>query len=257
MTDNVLAPLSGINAPDGAQLNARAQAALDMVKAMEVDSQETYELAADELKAIKAKAKSLEDQRTAITKPINDALKGINALFKGPTTFLEEAERVIKGKMISYSTEQERIAAEERRRAEAAVRAEQERLAREAAAREAEAAKAAAKLMAEGDEVAAAEVQAQAAIEAASLTATAAVITAPVAAPAVAKVSGVSTRSTWKAECTDKAALVAFIASNPTFLNLLDVNASALNQMAKAMKETLQLPGVRVYEEKTLASGRA
>ena len=257
MTDNVLAPLAGINAPDGAQLTARASAALEMVKAMEIDSQETYELAADELKSIKAKAKSLEDQRTAITKPINDALRGINALFKGPTDFLTQAEKVIKVKMLDFTTAQERLAAEERRRAEAAVRAEQERLAKEASAREAAAAEEAAKLIEQGDDEAAAEVQAQAAIEAATLSATAAVMTAPVAAPAVAKVAGVSTRSVWKAECTDKAALVAFIATNPTFLNLLDVNASALNQLAKAMKETLQLPGVRVFEEKSLASGRA
>lgn len=255
--NNILAPLAQISAPDSAQLTQRAQAALDMVKAMEIDSQETYELAADELKAIKAKSKQLEDQRTGITGPINQALKSINALFKGPATFLEDAERIIKGKMLTYSTEQERIAAEERRRQEAAIKAEQDRLAREAAAKEQEAAKEAAKLLEQGDAEAAAEVQAQAAIEAASMAATAEVMTVTTVAPAVAKVSGVSTRTTYKAEVTDKAALIAHIAANPQFANLLDVNTSALNQMAKAMRESLSMPGVRVYEEKTLASGRA
>lgn len=256
MTDNILAPLATIHAPDANQLNTRAQAALKMVESMVIDSQETYDLAADELKAIKTKAKTLEDQRTAITGPINKALKAINDLFRGPTQYLEQAEKIIKTKMLTYSTEQERIAAEERRRAEAAVRAEQERLAREAAAKEAAAKAEADALIAAGNAEKAAEVQANAAIEAASLAATAQVMTAPVVEVSVAKVAGISTRSVWKAECTDKAALIAFVAANPQFLNLLDVNTSALNQMAKAMKDTMQIPGVRAYEDKTLAASR-
>lgn len=256
-TDNILAPLAAIHAPDAAALNTRAQAALAMVESMVIDSQETYDLAADELKAIKSKAKTLEDQRTGITGPINKALKAINDLFRGPSQYLEQAEKIIKGKMLTYTAEQERIAAEERRKAEAALRAEQERLAREAAAREAAAAAEAAKLVAEGDVEKAAEVQAQAAIEAASMAATAQVMTAPVVEAPVAKVSGISQRGIWKAEVTDKAALIAFVAANPQFQNLLEVNTSALNQMAKAMKDTMQFPGVRAFEEKTLAASRA
>jgi len=256
-TENIFAPLATIAAPDANQLNTRAQSALAMVESMVIDSQETYDLAADELKAIKSKAKTLEEQRTAITGPINKALKAVNDLFRAPGAYLEQAEAIIKRKMIGYTTEQERIAAEQRRKAEAAIRAEQARIAKEAAEREAAAQAEAAKLIEAGDAEKAAEVQAEAAIEAASLAATAQVMTAPVAAPAVAKVSGVSMRSAWKAECTDKAALVAFVAANPQFLNLLDVNTSALNQMAKAMRETMKIDGVRVYEEKQLASRSA
>lgn len=256
-TENIFAPLAAIAAPDAATLNNRAQSALAMVESMVIDSQETYELAADELKAIKAKAKTLEEQRTSITGPINKALKAVNDLFRAPGTYLEQAEKIIKGKMLAYTTEQQRIADEERRRAEAAIKAEQERLAREAAEREAAAKAEADKLLAEGNADKAAEVQAAAAIEAANLTATAQVMTAPVVAPAVAKVSGIATRGVWKAECTDKAAMIAFVAANPQFQNLLDVNTTALNQLAKAMRETLQVPGVRVYEEKQLASRSA
>lgn len=256
MTDSIFAPLAAIHAPDANQLNSRAQSALTMVESMVIDSQETYDLAADELKAIKSKAKTLEDQRTGITGPINKALKAVNDLFRGPAQYLEQAEKIIKTKMLTYSAEQERIAAEERRKAEALVRAEQERLAREAAAKEAAAKAEAEKLAASGDIEKAAEVQAQAAIEAASLAATAQVMTAPVVEVSAAKVSGISTRSVWKAECTDKASLIAFVAANPQFLNLLDVNTSALNQMAKAMKDTMKIPGVRAYEDKTLAASR-
>lgn len=257
MTENIFAPLATIAAPDAAQLNTRAQSALAMVESMVIDSQETYDLAADELKAIKFKAKGLEDQRTAITGPINKALKAVNDLFRSPSEYLTKAESIIKNKMIGYTTEQERIAAEERRKAEAAIRAEQARLAKEAADREAAAKIEADKLIAAGNAEQAAQVQAEAAIEAANLAATAQVMTAPIAAPAVAKVAGVSMRGVWKAECTDKAALVAFVAANLQFLNLLDVNTSALNQMAKAMKETMQIAGVRAFEEKQLASRSA
>lgn len=256
-TDSILAPLAAIHAPDAGQLNTRAHAALTMVESMVIDSQETYDLAADELKAIKFKSTNLETQRTAITGPINKALKAVNDLFRGPSQYLEQAEKIIKGKMLTYSAEQERIAAEERRKAEALVRAEQERLAREAAAKEAAAKAEADALMAAGNAEKAAEVQANAAIEAASLAATAQVMTAPVVEVSVAKVSGISQRSVWKAEVTDKAALIAFIAANPQFQNLLEVNTSALNQMAKAMKDTMQIAGVRAFEEKTLAASRA
>lgn len=254
MTTDILAPLAAIAAPDQTTLNARAESALSMVESMTIDCQETYELAADELKAIKAKAKSLEDQRTAITGPINKALKAVNDLFRTPGNYLEQAEKIIKGKMIAYTTEQERIAAEERRKAEAAIKAEQDRIARETAEREAAAQAEAEKLLAEGNAEAAAEVQAAAAMESASMAVAAQVMTAPVAAPAVAKVSGVSMRGVWKAEVNDKAALIAYVAANPQFHNVLEVNTSALNQMAKAMKDAMQMPGVRVYEEKSLAS---
>lgn len=131
---NILANLATIQTPDEAQLTTRAQSALRMVESMTVENDEDYSLAADELKAIKAKANSIEAQRTGITGPINDALRAINALFKGPATFLAQAEATIKGKMIAYTTEQERIAAEERRRAEALAAAERKRIEDEARA---------------------------------------------------------------------------------------------------------------------------
>ncbi len=256
-TENILAPLAAIETPNAAVMNTRAQSALAMVQSMVIDSSETYELAADELKAIKAKAKTIEEQRVSITGPINKALKAVNDLFRAPGEYLEQAEKIIKGKMLAYTTEQQRIADEERRRAEAVIKAEQDRLAREAAELEKAAKAEAEKHLAAGDAEMAAQVEAAAAIESASLSATALVMTAPAPQVAPAKAAGISTRSSWKATCENKAALIAFAAANPQFQNLLDVNQTALNQLAKAMRETLQIPGVRVYEEKQLASRSA
>jgi colicin import membrane protein len=253
---NILAPLATLAAPDADQITSRARAALTMVESMTIDSAETYELAADELKAIKTRSKSLEDQRTSITGPINQALKAVNDLFRGPADYLNKAESIIKSKMITYSEEQKRIAEEERRKAEALIRAEQERLAKEAAEKEAQAAAEAQRLIEAGDVEKAAEVQAQATIEAASLAATAQVMTAPAVQTNVPKASGISTRSVWKAEVVSKSAMIKFIASNPQFEHLLDVNTSAANQLAKALKESMSIPGLKAVEEKTMAASR-
>jgi protein subunit release factor A len=59
--------------PNQVALNTDAQASLDMAEAWEIDSPEMYELAAAELKDIKARMSRLEEQRKAITKPLDDA----------------------------------------------------------------------------------------------------------------------------------------------------------------------------------------
>ena len=96
MTDpNILAPVAALTLPDAAGLTSRAQQALAFIEEFEVDSAETYALAGDELKAIKARANALEQQRTGITGPINSALRAINDLFRGPAGLLERA--VVRG----------------------------------------------------------------------------------------------------------------------------------------------------------------
>lgn len=67
-----------------------------------------------------------------------------------------------------------------------------------------------------------------------------------------AHVSGISGRDTWKAEVTDIVAFAQFVLQNPSYTNLLAVNESALNKLAKAHEANLKLPGVLVYCEKGL-----
>lgn len=59
--------------PTAVALARGADAALAMVNDFEVNDSTTYELAAEELTMIKRKAASLEEQRKAITKPMDDA----------------------------------------------------------------------------------------------------------------------------------------------------------------------------------------
>lgn len=249
-----------LNIPNGAEMARSASAALSIAKEWTINDAEDYDMAADELKAIKSKAKALEDRRKEITKPLDASKKSVMDLFREPLELLAQAESVIKRAMLTWQQEQERIRRAEQARLEAEAKAERERLAKEAAAREAEArAKAAEaeRLASAGDAIAAAELAEsaqQALFEADVQRETAALVTAPVAKVAEAKAAGVSTRETWKAEVTDKAALIAHVAANPQFSGLLTVDQSALNALARSLKSSLTLPGVRVYAEQTLAA---
>lgn len=263
-TDNILAPVAALTLPDSAAMTGSAERALSFIKTFTIASAEDYSLAADELRAIKTRATTLEDKRTSITGPINNALRAINGLFRGPADLLSEAERVLKGKMLAWDQEQQRIAAEARRKAEEAAAAERQRLADIAAAqqREAEAqAAAAAKAQAEGNAQAAALAQAAAerAQAEASTAATTAqlVVAAPLAAPPAAKVKGISTSTKVDFEVIDLNALVKHIAQHPELINLIVADSVKLRAYVRGLGTACVLPGVRVYESATMSARAA
>jgi hypothetical protein len=262
-TDNILAPIAALTLPDAAAVSNRAQQALAFIEGFAVDSAETYGLAADELKAIKRRATDLETQRSGITGPINHALRAINALFAGPAGYLERAERLLKGKMLGYQAEQERLAAEERRKAEEAAAAERRRIAEEAAARQREAdaqAKAAAEAAAAGDAARAAAAQAEAdraSAEAQSVAATAELVTAPVVAMARPTAAGVSTRTQVDFEVVDLQLLVRHVANHPDLLGLLKADETRVRAYVRGLGTACALPGVRVFQSKVLSSRAA
>ena len=68
--------------------------------------------------------------------------------------------------------------------------------------------------------------------------------------PVQAKVAGVSTRKTYRAEVTDLAALVKAAVDVPQYLSFLSANEQALNALARAAKTTsCAIPGVRFIED--------
>lgn len=258
-----LAPVAALQLPDQSALNTRAKAALDFIESFVIDSPETYGLASDELKTIKARANKLEEQRTGLTGPLNKVIKGINDLFRGPAGMLEQAEAVLKRKMLAYSAEQERIAAEERRRAEEAARVERMRLEAEAAERQRvadEAAAAAAAAAAKGDQVAAetaaAEAQ-RAAAEAQTVAATAQMVVAAPVALAPVKAAGISTSTTVDFEVQDLHALVKHVAAHPELIALLRADDVRIRGYVRGLGLACQLPGVRVFPKQTLSARAA
>ncbi|MGB8422233.1 hypothetical protein [Paraburkholderia sp.] len=254
-----------------ATLQKTAQDALSTAKAYVIDSPEMYALAADELQQIKTLQKNVEAQRTAITGPMNTALKAVNALFKAPGDWLDQAETILKRSMLTFQQEEERKRREAQRIAEAAAAAERARLAEEAAAEQARADAEAETLRQQaeqakktGDVEAAARLTSQAesrveegAVAVQELAQTKELISAPTATVAVPKVRGLSTRRVWKVEITDKLAFVRYIVEHPEYLELVEANVPALNKIGLALKQACPIDGVRVFEDEQLASRAA
>lgn len=292
MNESILAPVAALTLPDSAALTGRAQRALAFIDSIEIVSDETYGLAADELRVIKTRIAALEDQRTGITGPINAALKAINNLFRGPAEVLGQAESMLKRKMLGWQAEQERIAAEARRVAEEAAAAQRRALEAEAAQaqreaqaqqqaaaqaaqaqRDAEAATAAAvvagdaeaarKAQADAEAAAQAQALAQAATQraqaqAAQAATAAQIVTAPVVhiAPPP-KAAGISTSSKLDFEVTNLLALVQHIAAHPELIALLRTDEVRLRGYVKGLGAACSLPGVRVVSMQTMSARAA
>lgn len=78
-----------------------------------IENQETYNGVADVLLDVKARAKDLKAKRDEVVKPLKDAVKTVDALFKEPLKQFETAEGMLKDSLASYITsstvEQERL----------------------------------------------------------------------------------------------------------------------------------------------------
>lgn len=87
-----------------------AQAAIDLsiVRALKYDTEEDRSLASSMMHHCREIWKYTEDERTKITKPLNEAKRAVDALFKPILNAMVEAEREIKASLIYASEEQER-----------------------------------------------------------------------------------------------------------------------------------------------------
>jgi len=222
-----------ITAPNPQALARGATAALALVNDFEITDAATFEIAAEELRGIKAKASALDDQRKAITGPLDAAKKAVMDLFRGPVEVLTKAEGILKGKMLTYQQADQRKAEEARLQAERIAREQREKL--EAEARE---------LAAQGrtGEAAVKETVAQM------------VVAAPVAAPAPPAVKGISTSTTIDFEVVDLHALVKHIAAHPELVNLITADSVKIRAYVRGLGMATNLPGVNIFQKQTLAS---
>lgn len=219
--------MTDVNDPKALALAQEAETTLTLAKEYLIDGPEMYGLAAEELKAIKSKARDLDEMRKSMTRPLDDAKKRIMDFFNKPLSFLTEAESLIKRSMLTYDREQERKRKEEEDRLRAAARAEQERLQKEAEEK-------AAQLAAEG--------KTEQAIEAAVVP----VVPLPTVHVEQPKVAGISRRQNWKARIVDQMKVPR---------QFLTVDEKALNAYAKATKGEVPVDGVEFYAEDVIAAG--
>lgn len=81
--------------------------ALAAVEIIVIDSDENMLEAGDILKRVKTVGKMIKERKEAITKPLNESLKSIRALFSPFESDYEKAEEIISTKMLSYQKSQE------------------------------------------------------------------------------------------------------------------------------------------------------
>lgn len=170
------------------------------------------------------------DKRLAPVNEIRNLLLGDKKMWIDP---LKQAEEAAKLRIQSYTAEQRRKAEEEaaRQRLELQQK-EQERIRQQAEA-----------LKAQGEEAAAANLELEAEL-----------LPPPVVTvPKTYVPAGQTERTTWQAELLDLGRLVAYIAQHPQFLNLVTFNATAGNALARSMKDSMNIPGLRAVPKTTLA----
>lgn len=229
-----------IDAPTVEVLTAEIEPVKQRAAVMIIADADSYRGAANELKAIKSKAKQLDEQRKSLTAPLDDLKKRIMDLFRGPLDMLTQAESSIKRAMITYEDDQERIRREEEARIREEQRKEQERLRKLAEENERKAAEA----RESGNDAKAAQYEARAEEQ---ITRAQTTPTAVVLADARPKVAGISTIEVWHARVTDAAQIPR---------DYMIPNLDALEKIAKATKGTINIPGVEFYAEKTMRAGR-
>jgi len=179
--------------------------ALAKVSYGEITTAVQCEAAGEDLKLVKVRQKQLEEARTGITKPLWEAQRAVNALFKGPLETLEEAERIIKRGILDFQEVEET-----KTRTLAAAAAEGLRKEREGLEAQALRAEACGKVE-----------KAEALRESAALVPERMHI-----APTAPKLSGVAARSTWRAEVIDKHVFIKYVAAHSEWLHLVDIDLS-------------------------------
>src|SRR3972149_6173055 len=211
-------------------LDNKALTSLDYAKSLQITNDAICQEAIDYEHGLSALIKEIE----ATFGPHKDAAhktwKGLVAEEKRHVDPVEEAKRLIKGKRITYDTEQTRI----RKDAEAKLQAEALRMAEEQALRDAIAAEA------EGRPEEAA-----------------AILDEPISVPTViiAKTTpsagvGGAIREVWNAEVYDLHALVMAIVEGKASIGLIEPNMVALNGLARSLKKNMSVPGVRAKSQK-------
>jgi hypothetical protein len=253
-------PLRAVNEIQGQALSWPMRA-----QVFTVFNAEAYALGWEYLKGIKALRVRAEQTFRPIIEKAHAAHKEACAQLKKIDQPLEQAERAIKGKLVAYEEEQERLRLAEQARLQAeedARRAEQERLllAQAARLRDEEQARIDAEIEAQIEQ---AEAQGATPAEIESMIERAPVAHVPVVElpppappvqvlPAVARPSGGTVAKRWDCEVVDKQALIAACAKDPRFSNLLEVDLAAARKLAQALGPMFSVPGLRAYQKQVV-----
>ena len=202
---------------------------LEQARYLNITSAADYEAAAEFTKQVKALSKRIKDYWAPLKKAARDAWQSLVDREKELLKPLEQAEAEVKTKMAAY---QRKVQEEER-----AARELAEKLKREEAERLlAEAAKAAE----QGNEMESEILLAQAEIMEASQ---------PAVQMQTPKATGVSTRTLYRARIIDESKVPVEVAG----VVIRPVDLAAINKLAQASKGKVQIPGIEIYVDQSVA----
>ena len=207
---------------------APAPISLDEARALAITDQHSLELAGDFIKTCKRMVKDIERQRLDITRGIDESKGKLIEQERKATAPLHAVLAILEPRYWGYIEEQRHLEREDQRRIEEAARkqAEEEQLAAAIAAEQAGAS------TAEVEAIVNEKPQ----------------VVMPVAPPRVERMPGVSTTTNYSAECTDKAAFLKWALAFRQY-NLVDVNEPALNALARAQRDSFNVPGCRLVKK--------
>lgn len=209
-------------------VESKALAVPDQARAIRIIDNAAMLQANAMLLDIKALVKEVDECFKPLAQKADEAHKAITGRWKLAKAPLIEAEGILKVGVKAYMDEVERKRREEEARLrEIARKEEEERRLKEA------------------------ELLANAGFheEAEAVIDEPIVVVMPEVKADIPKVDMRNFRRAWKARVTDFSAFARYCASNPQYLHLLLPNDSGLNQMARALKNNMHLPGVQVTEE--------
>jgi len=197
-------------------------------------------MAINTLSKIKQFGKEVESARTETVKPLNDLVKRVNNMYKPITESLSKSETVIKGKMLVFSNEKERI----RREEEAKRQREFEE----------------AKKKAEAERI---EAQRKADAEAKKNKTAPVIVEQKFVEPPAPLMQEKSVRSSegmatvqksWKGEVSNPMDILKGIIAGNISITVIEFKPSELNNFAKAKKVEGVFDGIKVFEHQTVVA---
>ncbi len=218
---------------DESALVVREREAVTRARELVIRDGDSYVVACDYQRGWAALEKEIVDTFRESKRKTDAAHKEVVAMEKRHLQDLQIARKILGPKIATYMEEQARSRREEERRLqlEADNEAEKERL-DQALALDREGLKEEAGLLL-------------------SEPLDAPVIVAPKNIP---DAKGISARQTWKAQCVSLKTLIKAVADGKVSELALQPNETFLNSQARALKGTMDFPGVRVWSERSITT---
>lgn len=194
------------------------------------------------VKKVTERTKKIDKERKAIVGPINLEVKEVNAYFKLALDPLGNLNSNLRKSLATYKRDKEQKRIDDQRKADAEAEKQRLKLAAQAKKDEEKSQEAAEN----GDTAKAEDLHLRSTVRQDM-----AEEVVPVVIPkAIPKVKGISSRTDWSAQITDKKKFIEYCVQNNQ-LHYLDINMKILNSFAKTVKDTVELPGVEFIDKST------